>query len=178
MSSRVASRYAKSLLELAQTNGSDAAVYSDMQAIVDLAKQNKDFSELLNNPVVKASDKLAVIKKVILDTNPLTVQLIELVVDKKRENELVNIADDFISKFDAQKGVTKVLVRSAISLDDATLQNVKHYLKGIVTNEEIHIENVVDPSVLGGMVIKFEDKLLDMSVAKELKEIRKQLIYN
>jgi len=48
----------------------------------------------------------------------------------------------------------------------------------LVKEDDLQIVNTVDPSVIGGMVIQFDDKLLDLSIAKELKEIRKQLIYN
>ena len=80
--------------------------------------------------------------------------------------------------YDQNKGVVKVSVKSAIALDDKSLEDVKRYLKGLVKEDDLQIVNTVDPSVIGGMVIQFDDKLLDLSIAKELKEIRKQLIYN
>jgi len=101
-----------------------------------------------------------------------------MVVDRKRESELASIAKVYIQMYDEAQGVVRVSVKSAIALDEKSLGDVKRYLKGLVKQEELQIENIIDSSVIGGMVIQFDDKLLDLSIAKELKEIRKQLIYN
>ena len=178
MSSRVASRYGKSLLDLALTKSVGDKVYTDMLAFGSLAAESADLKSLLNNPIISGSDKLKVLDKVFAGANELTKDFVTLVVKRKRESELANIAKDFVQKFDELKGVTKVTVKSAIALDNASLEDVKRYLKGVVSKDDVVVNNVVDASVIGGMIIQFEDKLLDLSVAKELKEIRKQLIYN
>ncbi|MBO6515871.1 MAG: ATP synthase F1 subunit delta [Bacteroidia bacterium] len=178
MSGRVASRYAKSLLDLAQAQSVDGKVYDDMVAFGQLTSESADLRNLLNNPVVSGDDKLKVLDKVFAEAHDLTKGLVRLVVGKKRESELASIAGVFIQKYDELKGVTKVTVTSAIPLDGKSLDDVKRYLTGVVKQDDIQVENIVDSSVIGGMVIRFDDKLLDMSIAKELKEIRKQLIYN
>ncbi len=178
MSSRVAYRYAKSLLDLAQSQSVDGEVYEDMLAFSQTASDSIDLRNLLSNPVVSGSDKLKVLNVIFEGSNELSKSLVALVIERKRESELANIANVFIQKYDALKGVTKVEVKSAIALDEKSLEDVRRYLVGVVKDDEIQVENVIDPAVIGGMVIRFEDKLLDLSIAKELKEIRKQLIYN
>ena len=178
MSSRVATRYAKSLIDLAKAQSIDGKVYTEMVAFGNLASASADLKSLLSNPVVSAKDKLVVLNKVFADSTDLTKSFVSMVVGRKRESELANIAKVYIQLFDASQGVVKVSVKSAIALDDKSLQDVKRYLKGLVEQDELQIENTIDASVIGGMVIQFDDKLLDLSIAKELKEIRKQLIYN
>lgn len=178
MSGRVASRYAKSLLELARDKSQDDRVYQDMAAFGQLASKSAELRDLLNNPIVSGADKLKVLNQIFKDSSDLTKSFVELVISRKRESELANIAKDYVQKYDDKKGVTKVTVKSAMEMDEAAMENVKRYLRGIVSKDDIHIENIIDASVIGGMIIQFEDKLLDLSVAKELKEIRKQLIYN
>ena len=178
MSGRVAARYGKSLMDLAQEKSKDEAVYNDMVMVADLAQNSPELKQLLRNPIISGSDKLKVLSKVFESTDELTKRFVELVVERKRESALAEMALDYIRRYDAAKGLTKVIVRSAIALDDSSLSDVKRYLKGAVNQDDIQIENIVDPSVIGGMVIQFEDKLMDLSVARELKEIRKQLIYN
>ncbi len=178
MSSRVATRYAKSLIELAQTQSVDSAVYDEMLAFSGLASESKDLRDLLSNPVVSGQDKAQVLDKVFEGASALTKSFVSLVVSRKRESELANIAKVYIQMYDQNKGVIKVSVKSAIALDEKSLEDVKRYLKSLVKEDELQIDNTVDASVIGGMVIQFDDKLLDLSIAKELKEIRKQLIYN
>lgn len=178
MSSRVATRYAKSLLDLAQAQSVDGKVYEEMLYFGQLVSQSADLKSLLGNPIVSGNDKLKVLGKVFEGSEKLTNSFVELVVSRKRESELANIASDYVRQYDALKGVTKVSVRSAIALDGKTMDDVKRYLKSVVNQDDIQVENEIDTSLIGGMVIQFDDKLLDLSIAKELKEIRKQLIYN
>lgn len=178
MSSRVATRYAKSLLDLAQEQSVDDKVYADMLAFRELALGSPELRSLMRNPIVSGADKLKVLNVLFEGANELTTRFVKLVVDRKREAELSNIAEVLVEKYDELKGVTKVAVKSAIALDASSLDGLKRYLSGVISKDEIQIENEVDSSVIGGMVIRFEDKLLDLSIAKELKEIRKQLIYN
>ncbi len=178
MSSRVATRYAKSLIDLAKAQSIDGKVYEEMEAFGNLAQASADLRSLLSNPVVSAKDKLVVLNRVFEDSTDLTKSFVSMVVDRKRESELASIAKVYIQMYDEAQGVVRVSVKSAIALDEKSLGDVKRYLKGLVKQEELQIENIIDSSVIGGMVIQFDDKLLDLSIAKELKEIRKQLIYN
>ncbi len=178
MSSRVATRYAKSLLDLAQAQSTDSKVYEEMLSFSQLSSSSAELKSLLGNPVVSGNDKLKVLNIIFDGSSSLTKDFVSLVVSRKRESELTNIANDYIKRYDDLKGVTKVTVKSAIALNEKSLGDVKRYLAGIINQDELQIENVIDPEVIGGMVIQFEDKLLDLSIAKELKEIRKQLIYN
>ena len=178
MSSRVATRYAKSLIDLALTQSVDAKVYDEMVAFGQLAKDSEDLRSLLLNPVVSAKDKEIVLDRIFADADALTKNFVSLVVSRKRESELANIAKVYIQMYDHNKGVVKVSVKSAMALEEKSLTDVKRYIKGLVKQDDLRIENIIDSSVIGGIVIQFDDKLLDLSIAKELKEIRKQLIYN
>lgn len=178
MSSRVAARYAKSLLDLALEQKHDDRVYQEMNEIRKGIQESKELTALLNNPVVSASDKSRVAMAIFKDFSDITKKFINLVISKKREDDLSVMAEEYILRHDELKGVAKATVRSAIPLNNDAMDRVRKYLKGAVQKENIELENVIDKGVIGGMVIRFEDRLLDLSVAKELKEIRKQLIYN
>ncbi|MCB0734891.1 MAG: F0F1 ATP synthase subunit delta [Flavobacteriales bacterium] len=178
MSSRVAARYAKSLLDLTSEKGSSDAVYAEMQALKNLIKESSDLADLLRNPIVSTTHKRTVLAKIFSGMSEDTRSFVDLVADRKRESDLVDMAQNYIERYDALKGIGRAEVRSAIPLNNDTMERVKTYLQNVAGAGEIQLENVIDPSVLGGMVVHYEDKLLDMSVATELKEISKQLIYN
>jgi F-type H+-transporting ATPase subunit delta len=76
------------------------------------------------------------------------------------------------------KGISQATVVTAIPLSDKMLTDAKKYVEKVIGKSDIQIINEIDSTIIGGIIIKYEDKLLDQSVSKELREIRKQLIYN
>lgn len=101
-----------------------------------------------------------------------------MVVSRKREDLLAEMAGDYQTRYRDANGMASAVVRSAIELNEEVLDNVKRYLRSMIGKEEIELTNVIDSSVIGGMVVQYEDKVLDLSVARELREIRKQIIIN
>lgn len=159
-------------------SGSIDQVKKDMDTVVSVCSGSKDLLMLLKNPIVKTADKQAVLVKVFAECSKGTQDFIQFLVKSKRESELPMVAHQFIRAYDELKGIAKATVVSALPLNEDTLNKVKMYLKSITGSSEIELHNEIDPSIIGGIVIKHEDKLLDMSVARELREIRKELIYN
>ncbi len=177
-SSRIASRYSKSLLDLSIEGNKLEEVKIDMDAVLHICTISKDLNNLLKNPIVAAESKKAILSKVFTDTNDLTKGFILYLVDKKREEELHLIANNFISSYNKMKGIASAIVISATPLNESTLSDLKKYVESLIGKSDITLTNEVDPTIIGGIIIKHEDKLLDKSVSKELREIRKQLIYN
>ena len=177
-SSRIAIRYSKSLLDLATQGGKIEEVKNDMDVVLAICANSKDLSSLLNNPIVNAEDKKAVLSKVFNNATDVTKGFLAFLVEKKREGELALIASNFIASYNEMKGIARATVISAVSLSNDTLTQMKSYVEGLLGKEDIELINEVDPKIIGGVIIKHEDKLLDKSVSKELREIRKQLIYN
>jgi F-type H+-transporting ATPase subunit delta len=176
--SRIATRYSSSLLDLAKSGNKLDAVKDDMDVIVKIYAESKDLRSLLNNPIVKIEDKKAVLAKVFAGTDDTTRDFIGLLTDKRREGELANVATNFISSYNEMKGIASATVVTATALTGDALADMKSYVSTLLGKADIDLTNDVDPSIIGGIVIKYEDKLLDKSVSKELREIRKQLIYN
>ncbi len=177
-SSRIAARYSKSLLDLAIEKGQLEQVKSDMDGVAEICSSSKDLVNLLKNPIVNSGDKKAVLNTVFSSSSDTTKQFIGFLVDKKREQELPLVAEQFVASYDQMKGIAKATVVSAVQLSTETMAKVKTYVVGLLGKGDIELNNMVDPSLIGGVIIKHEDKLLDMSVSKELREIRKTLIYN
>lgn len=176
--SRIALRYSKSLLDLASQEGIIEDVKKDMDAVAEVCAASKELRNLLNNPIVKAADKQAVLGKVFTSTHKTTQLFIAYMVDKKREGELPLVASHFISSYNEMKGIAKATVVSATALSDDTLVQVRGYVENLIGKKDIELSNEVDSSIIGGIIVKHEDKLLDKSVSRELREIRNQLIYN
>ncbi len=177
-SSRIAARYSKSLIDLATQNGVVDDVKGDMDVVVEICKSSKELSNLLRNPIVNTKDKKSALNAIFAECSATSLNFIQFLVEKKREAELPLVAEQFISTYDAMKGISRATVVSAIPLSPETLERVKVYVKGMIGSSELELTNEIEPNIIGGMIIKHEDRLLDMSVAKELREIRKELILN
>jgi len=177
-SSRIASRYSKSLFDLAIQENKIEQVKADMHSIESMCKSSNDLIALLKNPIVKAEDKKAIMLKLIHETDKSTQDFVSFLIDKKREEELPHIASQFIASYNQMKGISQATVVSAVPLSDKNLSQMQSYVEQLLNQSDIQLQNEVDPSIIGGVIVKYEDKLLDKSVSKELREIRKQLIYN
>jgi F-type H+-transporting ATPase subunit delta len=177
-SNRIASRYSRSLLDLATSSDKLEAVKDDMNLVEQVCSESKELQVLLRNPIIKSTDKKAVLQKIFSTTESLTQNFIAFLVDKNREEELPLVAENFISAYNQMKGIAKATIVSAIPLSEDTLSEMKTYVESLTGKSGLQLNNQVDPTIIGGVVIKHEDSLLDKSVSKELREIRKKLIYN
>jgi F-type H+-transporting ATPase subunit delta len=178
MSTRIATRYGKSIFELATEKGASEAIFSDMTNLVDVCKNNSDMRDLLNSPVISIENKQKVFDALFAGFHQESRNFLSFVLSKKREAYLADMANQYIGLYNEEKGIARATVYSAIPLGDAVMNNLKRYLSSALKQGDIELDNVIDAKVIGGMVVRYKDSLLDMSVARELKELRKELIYN
>lgn len=178
VSGRIALRYSKSLVDIARTNKELDNVKEDMDVVQQVCNNSKELVALLHSPIVKKSDKKAVLQKVFNGLGKTSNHFIAFLVERSREAELPQVAAHYIGEYNTLKGIAKATVTSAVQLSDSTLNQIKSYTKSLLGLDDLVLSNEVDASIIGGVIIKHEDKLLDLSVSKELREIRKTLIYN
>lgn len=176
---RVASRYAKSLLDLALEKGSLENVYSDMLYLQRLTKESRDFLNLLRSPVVKADVKVRTINAVTAgNVSPLTSAFIQLLATKAREAVLPEMITSFIQQYKDYKGIQVVKLTTAVPISDAAKQRIIDRVKETGGFAHLELEEVVNPAIIGGFVLQAGDKLIDASVAYDLKNISRQFENN
>lgn len=172
---RVATRYAKSLLDLAQEQNKLEAIKSDMDTFQQMLK-SRDFYLLLKSPIINPSKKRAALDAILGKANfdQLTTAFANILVDKGREANLPEIVDAFLVQYKAFKNITAVKITSATALSEAQLADIKSKLVGAGKTEvDVEIATKVDPSLIGGFVLEFDGKVYDASVAQKLKDLRK-----
>src|SRR5687767_1259819 len=172
---RIASRYAKSLMDLATEQGKLDRVLDDVTLFLNATK-NRDFALLLKSPLVKADKKEKVMDALFKDKiDPLTHSFMGIIIRKGREAQLGEIAQEFINQYREIKGISIVNVVSAEPLSDEALEAIRRKLvDSKLTHGNITFNTSVDKNLIGGFVISFEDKLYDASVSHQLDELRKQ----
>jgi F-type H+-transporting ATPase subunit delta len=175
---RLASRYAKSLVDLSSEKGQLEAIHADMLFIQQLSKTNPDVVSLLKSPIIKP-DKKKQILAAILDkrVSELTGAFVALLVTKGRESNLPEIATEFIRQYNVLKNISKVKITTAVPVDAATLDVIqKKVQEG--TDKKIELESAVNADLIGGFVLESDGNLFDASVLRDLNDIKKQFTQN
>ena len=175
---RLATRYAKSLLDLAVERNSLEAVLKDMQLLNGICKQSRDFEVMLRSPVINGDKKLSVIFLILKshNINELTTGFINLLVAKGRELNLPEIAGSFITQYNAAKNIRTVKLTTATAMDDKIKSSIVAKVAGYMPNDTIDLKTEINDALIGGFVLEVEDKLYDASVRKSLNDVRTKLI--
>jgi F-type H+-transporting ATPase subunit delta len=171
---RPALRYAKALLNLAKESKVESKVNADMQLIASTITNNNDLMILLNSPVIKASDKLKVLKN-LFSTKIETVSLglFDLLQENKRMNMLLSIAKQYSIIYDFLKRVQVAKVTTAVPLTKELETKVMDKIVEL-TGNKANLENIVNPSILGGFILRVGDVQYDASISNHLNELRKE----
>jgi F-type H+-transporting ATPase subunit delta len=176
---RLASRYAKSLVDLSIEKGQLEEVYADMQWLQSVSKTNRDFVNLLKSPVIPGDKKLKILAAVTENRmNKITMGFATLLVKKGRESNLTEIASAFISQYKEHKKIHTLKLTTATPLNDELRNAIIAQVKLTGGYENIEVEERVDKNIIGGFVLQVGDKLVDASIAYDLKAIAKQFENN
>ena len=171
---RAALRYAKATLNLARDKKLAKEVNDDMILIRDTIEENPDLEVMLKSPIVKSYLKISVLEGIFKKKiNGITMGLINLLIENKRLNLLLLVAKEYIVIYDFMKGVEVARVTTAVPL---TKELEKTLLERINEEEsnEVSLVNVVDPSIIGGFVLRIGDKEYDSSIAYRLNDLLSQ----
>lgn len=176
---RLASRYAKSLLDLAVEQNNLDATLTDMQLLGAICQQNQDFSAMLRSPIIKADKKQAILKAVLEGRlSKLTDSFITLLVDKGRESNLPEIASAFKAQYNQMKNIRTVKLTTAVPVSDVVRDAIKAKVARSINNDSIEMKTAVNPDLIGGFVLEMEDKMFDASIRRDLNDIRSQFLDN
>lgn len=174
---RAAYRYAKAILQQALSQKIEKDVASDMALLSKTLQENKDLDAFLNNPVLPSTLKHATLEKIFLKVTPATKNLFQLLMTNNRLPLLGAIADNYLSQYEAMQGTIKATVTTAVPLTAALESKVMEKAKTL-TSDTITLVNLIDPSIIGGFILKVRDLQYDASVASELKALKRELTMN
>ncbi len=172
--SRAAVRYAKAILSFALEQSKEVEVNNDMLMVVSTIEESKDLQLVLNSPVLKAESKKAALKEIFSSkVSGLTIGLIDLLVENKRLSILTDVAKKYTVIFDELKGIEVAKVTTAVPLTEALNTQVLAKIKE-VTGKEASIENIIDPSIIGGFILRIGDIQYDASISNKLQVLKRE----
>lgn len=169
--SRVASRYAKSLLDLAIEKGILDEIYQDMVMFGEICRQNRDFVLMLKNPIVNHDKKKAILYALFKGkVNPVTLAFFDIITRKNREAILPSVAAEFGEMYRKQKGISRATVITTFPLTDELRKKFRQNITE-QTGKKADLIEKVDPSLIGGFILKIGDRQMDNSVRAKLKSL-------
>ena len=171
---RPALRYAKAILNLAIDSGKETEVHDNMKLIVDTITGSSDLDAMLKSPVIKASDKRKVLTALFGEKVSAIIKgLFTVLEENKRMIMLEPIAKQYAIIYDFHKRTQLAEVTTAVPL---TKQLEEKILAKIVeiTGNSANIENIVNPDILGGFILRVGDIQYDASISNQFNELRRE----
>ena len=174
--STAAQRYALALFQLAQQHNQLASVEEDLREVKVVFKENNDLQALLASPKLSLERKKELIRELFGKANPLVVNILQLLVDRKRINETVEIATEFEALSNDAQGIADAKVYSTRPLTDDERAEISSAFAQKVGKQTLRIENEIDPSLLGGIRLQIGNRIFDSSVSAKLDRLKTQLL--
>jgi F-type H+-transporting ATPase subunit delta len=171
--SGIAGRYASALFDLASEARQTAAVGKDLSRFDALVAGSADLSRLVKSPAFSSSDQVAAVSAVLTKARigGLAGNFIRLVASKRRLFVIRDMVSAYHALADVRAGVVKADVVVAEKLSDKNRKAVLEALKG-VTGKNVSISEKVDPSIIGGLIVKLGSRMVDSSVRTKLNSLK------
>lgn len=170
----IAEVYARALFEAANENDVLDRVHDELGEIVAALEENDELQTFFFSPYFSSDEKKEGVGKVLSDADERTVNFLELLAERHRMPLLFRIQRDFDELWAKEKRLLPVAVTSAVELDDKLVKEIGKRIEE-QTGQEVELTSKVDPYVLGGLVVRVGNMVLDASVRNRLEQLRKQV---
>lgn len=176
---RISARYAKALIDLAIEQDKLERVREDVAYFVE-ASRVRDLAMLLKSPIVHGSTKRKIFNALFSGKfDKLTMAFLDIIVRKGRESHLSDIGKAFIEQYHRIRQISTARLTTAVPVSAAQLGEIREKIRAAgITFPNVDIETHVNPEIIGGFIIEFDDKLYDASVAHRLEQMRKGFTTN
>jgi F-type H+-transporting ATPase subunit delta len=172
--SGVAGRYASALFSLAQDQREGQAVADSLARFDALITESPDLERMLRSPIFSAADQLKALDAILAQAGigGIAANFLRLVATKRRLFVVREMIADYRKLYDKSRGVTRAEVTSAAPLTDANVAALKESLRATSGGREVDLDTKVDPSIIGGLIVKLGSRMVDGSLKTKLNAIR------
>ena len=168
-----AKRYAQAVFDLAVEKDRVDEWAGDLAAISE-AVQDNELRAFLQHAKVPLANKLQVISEAFSSADPMVQNLVSLLISRGRTDQVGQVDEWYLRLLNQRRGREDVEVWSAVDLDDVEKDRVKNFLEQLL-EKEVELHTQVDPEILGGLVMRVGDKLIDGSARTRLERMGRQL---
>lgn len=169
-------RYAKAFYALAKEKNAIEMLKADIEKVFNICSQSSEFVHMLESPVVSTSKKAELITKIFKnEVNPLTLKFLLLILKNNREEYIPGICHNFLDLNRKDQNIKSARLITAFEIDQKTINKIKSLLEKEL-KATVELNSVVDQDIIGGLILRIDDKQYDASVATQLKKIKQELL--
>lgn len=171
----IASRYAEALFQVGEESNSTEKLYNELKAVVDIINVNKEFSNILKSPIVSKKEKKTLITNIFgstLDNEMLN--FMKILADKDRLNLLANMEEAFKALLNDKNNILEGVAITAVPMNEGEVNELQAKLSAKY-NKTVVLQNEVDKSILGGVLVRLGNEEIDGTVKNRLDKMKEQL---
>ncbi len=170
----IAEVYARSLYEVAEEHGVADEVREQLGQFADALHENRELAVFFFSPYFSTPEKKQGLERAIIDAEPIFLNFLEALVERHRMPAIFRIRVEYEQHWDDAHHLLPVQVTSAVELDASTIEDLGKRI-GEQTGNEIELSTTVDPDIIGGIVLRVGNFILDASIRNRLNQLRKQV---
>jgi len=170
----IAQVYARALFEVAVEHDSLDEIREQLDQFADALDKNRQLASFFFSPYFSADEKKDGLARAVTDANPAFANFLQALIERHRMPAIFRIRAEFIDLWDEAKRLLPVLITTAVELDSATVQNLSKRI-GDQVDRNIEMSTAVDPEILGGVMLRVGNVILDASIKNRLEQLRKQV---
>lgn len=170
----IAQVYARALFEVARERGVLDVVREQLDAFVRALQENRSLAVFLFSPYFSAEEKKDGLRRAIEGADPTFMSFLETLIERHRMPAIFRIRARYEQHWDEENRLLPVEVTSAVDLDEATVQSIGERIRA-QTGRTVQLSSRVDPDILGGIVLRVGNMILDASIRNRLDQVRRQV---
>lgn len=171
MAELVGKRYASSLFEVGVELKSLEAFHNELDFIKDILVKEKKILAILDHPQISRKEKKDLVESIFgKNVSREMLNFLYILIDKRREDSLLDIVKEYNTLFKDYKNILDIEAVTAVPMKDSAKDKLSLVLKEKF-DKDINLTNTVDPSILGGVLLNMDDKVIDSSLRNQLKEM-------
>ena len=167
-------QYGKALFEITEELGVTERVLAEISAAASLFSASPDYPKLLDTPAVPKEERVELVEQALGSLDENLVNLIKILSEQHSTYLLPKISAEYSALYDESRGIERAEAVSALPMSDEQMARLQSKLEGM-TSKKIKLKNTVDPSILGGLKVRFSGKQLDGSIKSRLDSFEESL---
>lgn len=171
----VGARYAEALYEIAEREKAVDAIEEELKAVDAVIRENRDLQKILYHPRITPGDKKSLLNDLLSGkVSAVTMEFLKLLVERQREQFLSDIVTYYVNLANKARNITEATVTSAVELTPGEKEQLAGLLNKL-TGKKVETSYTLDPSLIGGVVVRIGDRVIDGSIRTRLATLREHL---
>ena len=172
----VAKRYASALFQIAKEQQILSQVEEDLRVVKEVLEYNADLKAVLKSSKLTIDKKKEIVKNAFASVNVYVLNTVLILIDRHREEQIVEVTDQFLELADEAMGIAEAEVYSARELTDAERDALSATFAAKIGKKSLRIENIVDSNLLGGIRLRIGNRIYDGSLRGKLDRLERKLL--